>query len=95
MRFAKISSVEESASEAEKRMMEIAQKDMGSNEAEFAVEEKLGEQNYPWSKKYSPQKPKYFNRVQTGYEWTRYNRTHYDEDNPPPSVVQGYRFNVS
>ena len=39
-------------------------------------------------------KPKFFNRVQLGYEWNKYNQTHYDHDNPPPKVVQGYRFNV-
>lgn len=25
---------------------------------------------------------------QTGYEWSKYNQTHYDYDNPPPKVVQ-------
>ena len=30
-----------------------------------------------------------------GYEWNKYNQTHYDTDNPPPKVVQGYKFNVS
>ncbi|KAI8804018.1 mid region of cactin-domain-containing protein [Cladochytrium replicatum] len=44
--------------------------------------------------KYRPRKPRYLNRVQTGYEWNKYNQTHYDSDNPPPKVVQGYKFNV-
>lgn len=44
--------------------------------------------------KYRPRKPKYFNRVQMGYEWNKYNQTHYDHDNPPPKVVQGYKFHV-
>jgi hypothetical protein len=39
-------------------------------------------------------KPKFYNRVQLGYEWNKYNQTHYDHDNPPPKVVQGYRFNI-
>jgi hypothetical protein len=30
----------------------------------------------------------------TGYEWNKYNQTHYDYDNPPPKVVQGYKFNI-
>ena len=30
-----------------------------------------------------------------GFEWNKYNQTHYDIDNPPPKVVQGYKFNVS
>jgi hypothetical protein len=47
-----------------------------------------------WSGKYRPRKPRYFNRVQMGYDWNKYNQTHYDHDNPPPKVVQGYKFNV-
>jgi hypothetical protein len=47
-----------------------------------------------WDSKYRPRKPRYFNRVQMGYEWNKYNQTHYDHDNPPPKVVQGYKFNV-
>ncbi|KAI9164663.1 hypothetical protein H9P43_008522 [Blastocladiella emersonii ATCC 22665] len=49
---------------------------------------------YSWAYKYRPRKPKYVNRVNTGYEWNKYNKTHYDADNPPPKVVQGYKFNV-
>lgn len=47
-----------------------------------------------WAGKYRPRKPRYFNRVQMGYEWNKYNQTHYDHDNPPPKVVQGYKFNI-
>lgn len=47
-----------------------------------------------WSDKYRPRKPRYFNRVQMGYDWNKYNQTHYDHDNPPPKVVQGYKFNI-
>jgi hypothetical protein len=47
-----------------------------------------------WDSKFRPRKPRYFNRVQMGYEWNKYNQTHYDHDNPPPKVVQGYKFNV-
>lgn len=50
------------------------------------------EQN--WAEKYQPRKPRYFNRVHTGFEWNKYNQTHYDMDNPPPKVVQGYKFNI-
>ena len=39
-------------------------------------------------------KPRYFNRVVMGYEWTRYNQAHYNLENPPPKAVQGYRFNI-
>ena len=51
-------------------------------------------QVYWLNEKYKPRKPKYFNRVHTGYEWNKYNQTHYDQDNPPPKVVQGYKFNI-
>ncbi|CAI9108667.1 OLC1v1008334C3 [Oldenlandia corymbosa var. corymbosa] len=44
--------------------------------------------------KYSPRKPKYLNRVHSGYSWNKYNRTHYDHDNPPPKMVIGYKFNI-
>lgn len=51
-------------------------------------------QTYAWADKYQPRKPRYFNRVHTGFEWNKYNQTHYDIDNPPPKVVQGYKFNI-
>lgn len=54
----------------------------------------LESQVYWWHDKYRPRKPKYFNRVHTGYEWNKYNQTHYDHDNPPPKIVQGYKFNI-
>ncbi|KAK6022066.1 hypothetical protein OSTOST_12251, partial [Ostertagia ostertagi] len=47
-----------------------------------------------WSDKYRPRKPTYLNRVQTGFDWNKYNQTHYDMDNPPPKIVQGYKFNI-
>ncbi|CAK8543968.1 unnamed protein product [Lathyrus sativus] len=58
------------------------------------AEVSLDSQVYWWHDKYRPRKPKYFNRVHTGYEWNKYNQTHYDHDNPPPKVVQGYKFNI-
>ncbi|KAK3382151.1 mid region of cactin-domain-containing protein [Lasiosphaeria ovina] len=69
----------------------------GVNEGEeiFAAEEAVPSSAKPlWADKYRPRKPRYFNRVQMGYEWNKYNQTHYDHDNPPPKVVQGYRFNI-
>ena len=66
------------------------------------MEEELGLANevetmiskYSWQDKYRPRKPRYFNRVRTGYDWNKYNQTHYDKDNPPPKTVQGYKFNI-
>ncbi|KAH6900446.1 mid region of cactin-domain-containing protein [Thelonectria olida] len=65
------------------------------NEEIFTSEEAVvGASNPQWSDKYKPRKPRYFNRVQMGYDWNKYNQTHYDHDNPPPKVVQGYKFNI-
>ena len=47
-----------------------------------------------WTSDCKPRKPKFFNRIVMGYEWNKYNQTHYDEANPPPKVVQGYKFNI-
>lgn len=47
-----------------------------------------------WPANVRPRKPQYFNRSILGYEWNKYNQTHYDHDNPPPKVVQGYKFNI-
>lgn len=33
---------------------------------------------YDWSDRYRPRKPRFFNRVHTGYEWSKYNQTHYE-----------------
>lgn len=78
----------------EKALEREAKRGMNSaEEASFAVESAL-EQTYEWSDKYRPRKPRYFNRVHTGFEWNKYNQTHYDVDNPPPKVVQGYKFNI-
>lgn len=57
-------------------------------------EVQLTHQNYSWQDKYRPRKPRYFNRVKTGYDWNKYNQTHYDVDNPPPLTVQGYKFSI-
>jgi hypothetical protein len=73
----------------------------GLNEDEeiFANEDdSVATQNPAWLSqhggKYRPRKPRYFNRVQMGYEWNKYNQTHYDHDNPPPKVTQGYKFHI-
>merc|ERR1711972_372618 len=54
----------------------------------------LPTKHYEWEDKYKPRKPRFFNRVKTGFEWNKYNQTHYDHDNPPPKIVQGYKFNI-
>lgn len=77
--------------------MEAASKGMDSREESvFNCEAAIrgGQTSYAWADKYQPRKPRYFNRIHTGFEWNKYNQTHYDVDNPPPKVVQGYKFNI-
>lgn len=79
---------------AEKLYAQEAEKGLGEEEEMFELEAEMGRQSYNWEDKYRPRKPRYFNKVHTGYEWNKYNQTHYDTDNPPPKVVQGYKFNI-
>ena len=69
------------------------EEDAGDEVAEFSNEIQLDkhDEEYLWRDKYQPRKPRFFNRVFTGFEWNTYNRTHYDRDNPPPKMVQGAR----
>jgi len=62
----------------------------------FTAEEQVATARPNWAADYDykPRKPRYFNRVQMGFEWNKYNQTHYDQENPPPKVVQGYKFNI-
>jgi hypothetical protein len=64
---------------------EQEKKDLGADESE----EEFGDldegldlapaaSNYDWSDRYRPRKPRFFNRVQTGFEWNQYNQTHYE-----------------
>jgi len=89
-----------------------AEKELDEEEELFNLEENITRTtSYNWEDKYRPRKPRYFNRVHTGYEWNKYNQTHYEYvnefflsticiyvicsvDNPPPKVVQGYKFNI-
>lgn len=69
--------------------------DFGNAEEELTEEVHLEAKSYDWrGKQIMTRKPRYFNRVKTGYDWNKYNQTHYDVDNPPPKTVQGYKFNI-
>ena len=73
------------------------QQGVGEAEDVFAQAEEvlMGDpEAYMWQDKYRPRKPRYFNRVKTGYDWNQYNSTHFDRENPPPKQVQGYKFNI-
>jgi hypothetical protein len=54
----------------------------------------LPTRSFPWSSQHRPRKPRYFNRVRTGFDWNKYNQTHYDTDNPPPKTIHGYKFAI-
>jgi hypothetical protein len=68
---------------------------MGESEEAFNELFPLEDQSsHIWGDRYKPRLPKYFNRIHTGFEWNKYNQTHYDHDNPPPKIVLGYKFNI-
>ena len=66
----------------------------GDDSTHFSDEVAVSAQVHAWADKYRPRKPRYFNRVKTGYDWNKYNQSHYDHDNPPPKTVLGYKFNI-
>lgn len=80
----------------DKQFRAIAASSMGNDQEDtvFGGEVDIKSQVYWWHEKYKPRKPKYFNRVHTAFEWNKYNKAHYDRENPPPKVVQGYKFNI-
>lgn len=56
-----------------------AERELDEEEELFNVEEHIAHPtSYNWEDKYRPRKPRYFNRVHTGYEWNKYNQTHYE-----------------
>lgn len=56
-----------------------AERELDEEEELFNVEESITRPtSYNWEDKYRPRKPRYFNRVHTGYEWNKYNQTHYE-----------------
>uniref|UniRef100_A0A1A9ZLC0 Splicing factor Cactin n=1 Tax=Glossina pallidipes TaxID=7398 RepID=A0A1A9ZLC0_GLOPL len=83
-------------SQEELQMRLEAKRGMSGDEVEFSVEMPVDNSAAIQlaTDKYRPRKPRYFNRVHTGFEWNKYNQTHYDMDNPPPKIVQGYKFNI-
>ncbi|THD19621.1 Cactin [Fasciola hepatica] len=82
------------ASEEEELMRRAREGMEDGEDAQFSVMIPVEDQSFLWSDKYRPRKPRFFNRVHTGFVWNKYNQTHYDLDNPPPKIVQGYKFNV-
>ena len=66
--------------------------DGDSEEVMKSWDEVITNRVYNWADKYRPRKPRYFNSIRSGWDWNKYNQTHYDKDTPPPKVVQGYKF---
>lgn len=72
-----------SKSKAEHKDEEIYQAAVGQGldeeEELFNLEVEMSRpSSYSWEDKYRPRKPRYFNKVHTGYEWNKYNQTHYE-----------------
>lgn len=56
-----------------------AERELDEEEELFNMEENIVQPtSYTWEDKWRPRKPRYFNRVHTGYEWNKYNQTHYE-----------------
>lgn len=79
---------------AERLFLAEASKALDVTEEVLPGDTPLTHTTYQWEDKYRPRKPRFFNRVHTGFDWNKYNQTHYDSDNPPPKTVQGYKFNI-
>lgn len=84
--------------ESEDLMMLRSEQSKGMEDSEQQMEGGneifLPSATYWWQDRYRPRKPRYFNRVRTGWDWNKYNQTHYDRDNPPPKTIQGYKFTL-
>jgi hypothetical protein len=85
--------MEETSEAANAHFQREVARGVQENEEVFATEETVQATSNATAQS-QLRKPKFYNRVQLGYEWNKYNQTHYDHDNPPPKVVQGYRFNI-
>ncbi|KFM64587.1 hypothetical protein X975_23427, partial [Stegodyphus mimosarum] len=59
----------------------LAQQELVKRFYNFSCYQK-SESHKTFCDKYTPCKPRYFNRVHTGYDWNMYNKTHYDLNNP-------------
>lgn len=69
------------------------EKRMGDGEEAFNLDIPM-QKEYPWQDLYKSRKPNFFNRVIKGYDWNRYNQTHFTTEEPPPPTIRGYRFNI-
>jgi hypothetical protein len=64
---------------AERLYREEAAKNLDEDEEFFNLDEGLfNPGTYSWEDKFRARKPRFFNRVHTGFEWNKYNQTHYE-----------------
>jgi hypothetical protein len=64
---------------AERLYREEAAKNLDEDEEFFNLDEGLfNPGTYTWEDKFRARKPRFFNRVHTGFEWNKYNQTHYE-----------------
>lgn len=94
MEMAKGLGKDEAAFGEDEAALALLEKSLGPSESEMRAEIRKTLHGFQMGDKFRPRKPKYYNRVKTGFEWTKYNQIHYDHDNPPPKVVQGYKFTL-
>uniref|UniRef100_A0AC35TZV1 Cactin n=1 Tax=Rhabditophanes sp. KR3021 TaxID=114890 RepID=A0AC35TZV1_9BILA len=67
--------------------------DMNDRNEVFGDEVDLGTSAVSWRNTgCKAKKPKYTNIVRTGFDWNKYNRTHYSYEDLPPKIVKGYKF---
>jgi hypothetical protein len=66
---------------------------LGPNEEWFKDEVEVVTEA-PWMSSYQSKKPFFVAKVRMGFDWTVYNRKHYDFDSEPPRVIQGYKFTL-
>ena len=55
-----------------------ASKGLDEDEEVWNAKDEQQHQTYSWQDKYRPRKPRYFNKVITGFDWNKYNQTHYE-----------------
>jgi hypothetical protein len=83
---------------AQKLYRQEAASQLKEDEELFNVESIRAAKRPPkWLPKFpsiKPVKPKFFNRVYVGVDWTAYNKAHYTSEDPPPKTIWGYRFNI-
>lgn len=68
----------ETSDKADALVKAEAAKGLDEDEEVWNAEDEMRAQAYSWADKYRPRKPRYFNKVITGFEWNKYNQTHYE-----------------